>query len=779
MAGSQSILKIVGLVLVGLCAGSLCAQTAAPAAPPSQEVAGEPAGMVTLNLPEEVELKTLIDYIGKRRGINFLYDEQIAGRKVSIKSNQQIPAASMMALLESALKMKGLTLAPTDVPGMMRIELTKQLTSVSAGVVQKEGDSGGGGVRSGIALTRVFEFRHANQQRIEQMIVPFLSVPTANVTVLPDLGLVVVTDYAENMKKIEELLSLIDRPGRKIESRFVPVVNVEAATLAQKLTALMTGRAKARGGSGGGPGTASGGDPMGGVTVLPDERTNQLAILGPTSEVEEAAALVAALDTPLGLETKVYAFTVAAPEQVDRLVKSLIGEVAAKRLYKSTIDRDTNLLVVAATPEIHNQIDALVKTLDKPAAEKQSPIRFYKLENAKAADVLVTLQGIEGDSGLRDASIDGLSSASAALRIPSTIAYKGPNEADANATVAPPLPGEESVKSARRARQPLQLRDARIMADEPSNTIIIIAEPAMQGVYEKLIRRLDVRQPQVLIEATVIAMDTTDGFQLGVEISKTGSVNGGEGRLLNFSSFGLSEVDKNTGALTIKPGLGFNGALVSADIANIVIRALESNSRVKVLSRPSVLINDNAIGKLASQNEEPFSTVSASGVAGATTSFGGFASAGTSIEVSPQISEGEHLKLKYKIELSSFSSSSSTTTGGTTSTLDLPPARQKNVLESEATIPDGFTIIVGGLTRESYRNTIDRVPILGRIPVVEYLFSNRSTDKSQATLFLFIRAVILRDDQFKDLKAVTGEATRKTDLPSPPDAPASEPVELH
>ncbi len=705
--------------------------------------------MVRLDLPEQVEIKLLIDYVSKRHGVNFIHDASIGGQRIAIHAPQPIPADSVMTLLESALRMNGMVLTRTDVPGMMRIQVSPQLTAIARLPGQADEDE------PPVAVTRLFELKHAETPRVEQAITPFLTTGRANVISMPEYDMLIVTDFAESIARIAEIVTLVDRPAREVAVRFVSVNHVEADDLRQRLTQLLAGKAKATGA------TQRGASPL---TIEADDRTNQLVIVGDPTEVAEAAALIPSFDVSLGTETKVYRFGFASPREVDELVKELIGELAAKRLYTSTVNVRAGLLIATATPEVHKQIAALREELDR-SPDEQSPVRFYKLQNAKAEDVLETLMAIEGDKGVRDVSIDG---ASAGGGQPADV-MRGPEPGEVNRFGA--NGGRDGVFADAGPRS-VELPEARLMADEGSNTIIVIAKPAMQLVYEKLIKRLDVRRPQVLIEATVVALDTTDGFSLGVEVSASTDVNDGEGTMLNFSSFGLSEVDADTGRLTLKPGLGYNGAVISADIADIVIQAVASDSRAKVLSRPTVLVNDNATGTLTSENEEPYSSVNASSTV-STTSFGGFASAGTKISVTPQISEGDHLKLEYEIELSSFSD--------VTEELDvaegvLPPARQTNNLKSVAVIPDGHTIVVGGLTRENYSNNVDRVPILGEIPVIEYLFSSRSTTTRKTTLFVFLRAVVLRDDQFEDLKMLSAEAAADAELPG--DFPLSEPVEI-
>ena len=734
----------------------LTACLAFPCVDARAQVAAAPAtapGIVKLNFPENLELKTLVDYVGQRQGINFIYDENIANKRITIKAPQEIPAESLMTLLESALRMKGLVLTRTDVPGTMRIEALGKLSALSGGPTTMPATLPAD--RSASAVTRVIELKHCKPARVEQVVGTFLSVTAASVTALAEHNMVIITDYADNMRKLEDLVALLDRPGPEVSIQFIRVSQQEASVVAQQATQLLAGRMKARDGGGATAAVPS-------VTVMADERTNRVAVVGTAEDVATAVTVIQDLDLPLGMETKIYTFSTATAEDVDRLARLMVGELAAKRFYKSVTDRVSNLLILTATADVHKQVDLLVKTLDKPVAETQSPIRFYKLENAKATAVLETLQSIQGDAGLRAVSLDGVSSATQPGLPAEEKVFKGPTEAQVNGTE----PRGKDLAGAATHRKAIQVGDTRIMADEMSNTIIVVATPAMHPLYEKLIKRLDVRRPQVLIEATLITLDTTGEFKLGVEFSKTTSVEKGKGKVLTFSQFGLSATDDTTGAITLKPGVGFNGALISTDIANIILQALKHDDRVHVLAQPTILVNDNAEGRLVSQQEEPYVTVNASSQVALNT-FGGYSAAGTNIKIKPQISEGDNLKLEYEIALSSFNGTSS---GG------LPPARQTNSLTSEATIPNGHTIILGGLSRDTHNDNIDRIPILGEIPLLEYAFSNRRNTIRKSTLFVFIHAVILRSDKFEDLKVLSSDAARTAGLPAA--YPISEPVEI-
>jgi general secretion pathway protein D len=317
-------------------------------------------------------------------------------------------------------------------------------------------------------------------------------------------------------------------------------------------------------------------------------------------------------------------------------------------------------------------------------------------------------------------------------------------------------------------REAIRTKQARITADPHTNSIIVIAPPDAQRVYEQLIRTLDKRRPQVLIECTIVTIDTSNDAQFGVEIGAAGG--SADNQVITFSSFGLSEPDPRTGRLALIPGVGFNGALISSDIADVVVRALSRSSRARVTSSPRILVNDNNVGTLSSIAEFPYSSVNASDTI-ATTSFGDYVQAGTEITVTPHISESDYLQLEYSVSLSSFTGQA-VEQGDTV----LPPPRKSDSVQSQVTIPDGATIVVGGLNRRNFNRTVDAVPFLGRLPIVGALFSNRTRTEANTTLFVFIRPVILRDDKFADLKFVSEKDVREAGLPG--DFPRSEPLTI-
>lgn len=648
--------------------------------------------MIQLNFPKDVELTVLVEYVSQRLGVNFIYDEQLANKRLTIKAPEQIPASSLIGLLESALHIKGFTLIEAPEPGFMRIAPAAEMTAVTQ-LTEDSGKAQAQGVTT--AMTQVIPLKHADSKLIEAALKPYLSKPGGNIFSLPDQDMLVISDMAVNVRRIVEMISLLDQPTPERRIEIFTLTHAQSKELAQKIKQIMQLKDRVR--SRRSPSSNQS------VECVSDDRTNQVMAIG--------------------------------------------------------------------TPEQLEDVKAMIQSLDIPIPESQNPVRFYKLLHRSAEDVLATLKNIQGDEGLQTTTIQNLfENNQADITSPGTIpspaaAFGEPAHANAGDTITPTpnprgnstdnpqatnaavesAPGLRTVPNARNLQQSPTVKPtlARVAADIHTNSIVVVAKPPVQQIYAALIKELDRRHPQVLLEATVVTLDTSDNFSLGVEIAVNGSADGG--KIVSFSSFGLSTINATTGAVTPGASTGFNFSLFNADVADVVLKALKRTGRAKVASAPKILVNDNETGTLKSSSQEPFEQVNASDTV-ATTSFGGYVDAGTDISMTPHISNGDYLQLEYSIQLSSF-------TGERIGSQ--PPPRQENIIGSKVTIPDGQTIVLGGLKRTTLSNTITKIPILGEIPILEHLFSSQLKETSEGTLFVFIKASILRDDQFRDLHTIS------------------------
>ena len=741
---------------------------------------------IDLNFPESISVESLVALVSEKQGLRILYDANVASKKVTIRAPGPVPPKSLTSVLQSALRMSDLALVEAGAEGWLKIvEVGKLPRNARSGDAEDAMKLYG----ADSPITQSFLLKHVDPDALQQTINLFLTPPSGgpggrggNSVAVTNQRVLIVTDYASNVARIAKLIQLIDQPRPDVKTQFIKAKHVDAETLSEKLGELLSARQKAR--------ESDETSKKGGVEVTFDGRTNQVIVIGESVLVEQVQDFLKVLDVPLDTRSEIYSPVALQAQRLDKLVRDLLELDEGQTLYRSAIDDEENLLVVSTTSAVHRRIVDLVQRLDRPADQSRSPVRFYKLVYATADDVLQTIRAMTGASDTRTGQAD-TNRRNGRFNLRQDGVVPGQNRAALNPQqpledrprppTAPPTDQLGDVgginrneDAAGRDANLLQLASdegfeldfdqgrARVTADANTNTLIVVAPANVQAIYARLIKQLDKPRPQVLIEAKVVLLDTSDDFALGVELS--GGDRVGARRLFAFSSFGLSNIDPVNGALSVLPGIGFNGTLVDPQVADVVLRALSTHQRAKVITSPRILVNDNATGRLSSVAEVPFTSVNASQTV-ATTSFAGFAEAGTTIEVTPHISEGDQLQIEYLLTINEFQPGG----GG-----DVPPPRQTDELQSEVTIPDGYTIIVGGMNRTSHGVTTDSIPFLEHIPILKHAVTNRTNQFTSTAVFVFLKAVILRDDKFRDLKYFSERDVFRAYIPG--DYPVSQPL---
>ena len=748
---------------------------------------------IEINLAENahLNLEALVRLAADKLALKILYDESVLSQqrsRIVIRGQAQVTSETLLELLQATLRVHGLALVDADVGDFKRIvrleharPFVPQGTSADVGRAEY--------------VTEIFQLRHVSVQIAEAYVRSFstqgatggsgASAASAHITTIPDARLLIVTDVASSMERIEGLIRRIDVPATRAVYRFRKVEHLEASELKRRLDEILSagnlfGRpAVAASAARGTSGTPTGAP----VQVLADERTNRLLLIGSQGEVDALMELVDQLDVALDVTMKIYRFEHISASRVDMLIQQFLGEDNVERAYQSVVDEETNRLIITTRPDIHQKIDEIRKELDvAPTAEDaHRTVRFYRLKNVNVRDILDSLRAIErtvdNRAGIRQGNLGR-------MNYREGFEPAGPNRFNPD-QLEGPLPSPPAVREelpqGGAAAEPISPRAdqasnggragevesvlpgrAKLTIEESTNTLIVVAEPAVQALYAEMIDKLDRLRPQVLIEAKIVAISGTDTLDLGVEIS--GGDRSGLKKLFAFTSYGLSTVDPATGALSLIPGLGFNGTLVDPSSADAILRALVTSDRARVVSSPRVLVKDNAIGTLTSVSEVPFVSVNASQTV-ATTSFAGFAEAGTTIRVTPHLSEGDHLRLEFDIIVNDFTGEPTETT---------PPPRQTNQVTSEVTIPDGHTVIVGGLRRHRLSHQERGLPLVAEIPLVKHLFGTTGKTWQAESLYVFIRPVILRDDKFRDLRYYSFRARSKAHVRH--DFPESRPI---
>jgi len=402
--------------------------------------------------------------------------------------------------------------------------------------------------------------------------------------------------------------------------------------------------------------------------------------------------------------------------------------------WRLITDKLTGTIILSTTPNRHREARRLVERLESVQEGARRPIRTFTIHHRKVDEVLSLLQSLL-DAGAINASAPA--------------AIEGSAEG-----VTAALPRIQTGEDGERG--------IVLTADSGTNRIIAFGEGRLLDELAPLIETLDVATSQILVEAMVVTLTESETRDLAFELRKRGMNDGVSYELASL--FGLSGVDPLTNVLPSASGTGFQGTVLDPGNFSAVIRALETVNDGRSLTMPKVLINNNESASLGSVVQAPYLTTNASNTV-ATTSYGGESSAGTQIQVQPQVADRDQIVLDYDISISTFV--------GESADESLPPPKQENKLQAVVTVPDGFTVVVGGLELEVEGDASTQVPFLGDIPLIGYLFKSNSKSSSKSRFYVFLRCTVQRGGQFQDLRFRTQQVLESTGLPN--DWPKLEP----
>lgn len=687
---------------------------------------------VTIHYPDELPLDGLVDYAGQTLGVNILYGQELSGKTVTLRpSPVTLPRDRLLDFVRSVLRMHGLALVADDLSGFHRVVPTSELPRV---VTEIRTDPAGESSITGRVVTQAIAVRSGDTQRVATHLKAFVSSPQSLIIEVPERSLILVTDHEPVVQRLIRMVELIDEAPPDVITEVVTVQTADAARVSEQAKRIMLARSR--------PTTTPPG-----WHVLADVLPHALVLVGTAEEVKRIRELIGQLDvaTRDAATTRPYLPRHVSATRLRTLVEQLVlsGDGSESRLF---VDEPTNTLYLTAGPSIHLQVAGLLEDADDPVPSALRRLRVYRPKHRKAAEVLDTLLHLLEDAAAISTSIGD----SAPL--------------DAGRTDARnPVPSSTSRGSSsdRGGSFRVQGPDYVLTEDAHTNAIIALGTPEFHEQVATLIEELDRRRAQVLIEMTLVAVTLSDSLSLGFELQALDLGDGFD--YLLFTDFGLSEIDLTTGQRILAPGVGGNGVLISPDGVPLVLKALATHGNSRVISTPRIVVSDYTSGTIRSVDEAPFTSINASDTV-ATTSFAGFESAGTTLTVTPRIAQGDHITLDYTLNFSNFT--------GVANDATSPPPRTTNSFSSVVEVPDGYTVVVGGLVVDNDADSVSEIPLLGRIPVLGALFQNSTTSRTRTKVFAFIRPVILRDDQFEDLKYITQAQLEQAELKNtdfPPD----------
>lgn len=389
---------------------------------------------------------------------------------------------------------------------------------------------------------------------------------------------------------------------------------------------------------------------------------------------------------------------------------------------KVLVQDRTNSLLIMAMPDEMPMIKEMIARLDVDVIEPERNYHIYALQNVAAEDISKVL-----DDFMQDAS---------------RLADSGTGT------------GGRTGQSTGSSNQ----NDVVVVPDAITNSLLIAANKTRYAEVLDLIELLDRRQDQVLIETALIELSGSDLFDLGVELGLASLPGIGELGGFGVTSFGLStieDLDPVDGIPDTKVpnlGTGFTAGILDGDqfALPFLVKAAETNENANVLNIPSVLVSNNGSATVSTEDEEPYTNTTALGSSASTQdSFGGYEKAGITMKISPSISAARYLRLGIELEISSFRNPT---------LANSPPPKTTRKLTTQVNVPDGDTMVIGGIITDNKRESESKIPLLGDLPGVGWLFRSNSKTGSRTSLYFFVTPHILHDEDFADLGELSYKA---------------------
>ena len=654
---------------------------------------------VTLNFVN-ADIDQVAKAIGQATGQTIIVDPRVKGQ-LNLVADQPMADEKAIKTLEAALRMQGFALLQDH--GVMKVvpETDAKLQGVPTYV-------GNSPVVSGDqVITQVFQLRHESANNLLGVLRPLVS-PNNAIAAYPGNNTLVVTDYADNVKRIAAIIAGVDGASTQ-NSDIVQLKHANVLDLASMLQKLLD------------PTTLGETDTTLKVTVQADTRTNSL-LLRASSEarLREAEALIAKLDVATREPGNMHVVQLRQADATE-LAKTLRG------MLGQSSGNDSNSTAKAD---------------------------FNKSDSSSGA----------GSGG---SSSSGSGGSSLAAPLPSGYGGQGGGGGGGGSGGAGGGSGGStdvggiSGGSGGNASSVV----AQIQADTATNSLVITASEPVYANLRAVIDQLDVRRAQVYIESLIVELTRSKAEQLGVQwqgligsATNTALFAGSNFAtttsqgIVNLTAIGNAAAANGTAASALASSAtllnnGLNVGLIhkfgNAVGLGALLQALESNSDVNILSTPSVITLDNEDAKVVVGQNVPIVTGSYSqtGSSSTVTPFQTFdrEDVGITLHVRPQITEGGIIKLQIYQESSSVVASTASSTSG--------PTINKRSVQSLVLADDGQIIVLGGLMQDEYDNGNSKVPFLGNLPVIGSLFRTENKDRNKTDLMVFLRPVILRDNQ--------------------------------
>ena len=604
---------------------------------------------------------------------DIVIDPRVKGTMTLVTDHQVTPAAAF-AQFAAALRMQSFAIVESD--GLYKV-IPEADAKLQGNMVNMAGASAGTGTdtaRGNQVVTQIFRLNYQSANNLLPTLRPLIS-PNNTINVDAASNSLIITDYAENLRRIGRIMATLDIPNAT-DVDVIPLRYSLATDLAPLIVRLLEGgNTNAMGAQG---------EPSFKTTILGDPRSNSLIVRA------------------------------ANPARV-QLVRSL-----AEKLDRLPLDTGRS---------------------------EAGNIHVVYLKNADAVSLAATLRAaIAAESGTSVGAMPPSAPITTTTAITANNATQVNNGMSAQASA--PVSNENTPSTG-----------GQIQADPATNSLIITAAEPQYRQLRAVIERLDGRRAQVLVECLIAEVNANKAADFGIQWQTTAGANGDHhvgvlGTNSNLSGanivdLAIAAATKNISGAMLGSGFNFgvgtkiNGQYVLGFLAHF----LQSNGEGNVLSTPNLLTLDNQEAKIVIGQNVPFVTGQYTNTGSATASVNPFQTVerkdvGLTLRMRPQINEDNTVKMTLFQEVSAIDPSSVNNING--------PITNKRSLETSVVVNDGAIIVLGGLLQDEYSGNVEKVPVLGDIPVVGNLFKSEVRTRKKTNLMIFLRPVVIRDQSTSD-----------------------------
>lgn len=433
--------------------------------------------------------------------------------------------------------------------------------------------------------------------------------------------------------------------------------------------------------------------------------TNRLIVTDSAANIKRIANILRRVDQPVDSEIEMIRLEHASADEVARVLERLrTTQGEQQQASNVAVDARTNSVLIRGDQETRVRMRTVIANLDSPLVrEGDTKVRYLRYANAEnMVSILKNMrevQGGEDDSG------------------------GGSGDSD-----------------------------VFIQADAATNSLIIQAPPSRMQAIESVIRQLDIRRAQVLVEAIIVELTTNRARELGFQFFVDGSDEGQPSALTSFGDAGSNIVELSVNPESIGSGLslGVADAVDGIDFGAL-LRVLSSDADTNILSTPSLVTLDNQQAEIVVGQNVPFITGQFTGQDAGSDARSPFQTierrdVGLTLRVKPQINEGDTIKMEIEQEVSNIAQTVQQASDLITNTREL---------RTVVLVDDGQTLVLGGLIDDQVRTRTQKIPFLGDIPLLGRLFRFDSTTTEKRNLMVFLHPRILHDQKLAS--TYTGE----------------------